>query len=116
VPENDDRLALLKKSLLAANARTMGEFLFPLWLLDLVLAITLLEFAVLALRQRRSRQGLGPLDLAYSLAPGFLLMLALRLTHPVGLAPGVMLCVALAGVVHAADFYRRQRSGSGSGP
>jgi hypothetical protein len=94
----------------------MGDFLFPPWLLDFVLAITLLEYAVLALRQRRIGRGLGPLDLAYALAPGFLLMLALRLTHPVGLAPGVMLCLALAGVVHAADFYRRQRSGRGGAP
>jgi hypothetical protein len=88
----------------------MSQFTLPAVVLDLILGFTVLEFLVLGLIHQRLRRGLGWVDLSLGLAPGFLLMLTYRVSQPASLSLPVMACLAAAGVVHAADFYRRYRT------
>ena len=81
----------------------------PVDWLDVILAFTLLEWLALGLRRRFSGRGLSLADLGFGLAPGLLLMLALRLAAPAEVPPGVFLCCAAAGFFHAWDFVRRSR-------
>ena len=82
----------------------------PVVWLDLILAFTLLEWLVLALRRRVSGRGLDLRNLTLGLLPGLLLMLALRLAASDDVPAGAFLCCAAAGVFHAWDFARRSRS------
>jgi len=85
----------------------MTDLVFSPHLLDLVLIVTVTEFIVLGLMNRRACRGLQWLDLAMALAPGFFLMLAFRVTQPQALTVPTLLCLSAAGLLHAADFYRR---------
>ncbi|MBT3065313.1 hypothetical protein [Rhodoferax sp. U11-2br] len=78
--------------------------------LDFILVFTVVEFVVLGLIHQRSGRGLPWLDLGLGLVPGFLLMLAYRVSQPQSLSGPVLLCLALAGLAHGADFYRRYRA------
>ncbi len=89
---------------------------FPVALLDLVLAITLLEWLVLALRRRWIGRGLNFTDLSLGLVPGLLLMLAVRLAAPAEVPAAVFLCCAAAGLFHAFDFLRRSRVADAARP
>jgi hypothetical protein len=60
----------------------MTELTFAPWFLDLVLAFTLAEWLVLVLRHRLTGRGLDPLNVSLGLAPGLMLMLALKLSSP----------------------------------
>ncbi len=82
---------------------------FPVALLDLILAITLLEWLVLVLRKRWTGRGMGLYSVSLSLVPGLLLMLAARLAAPAEVPVPVFLCFIAAGVFHACDFFRRSR-------
>lgn len=82
---------------------------FDPWLIDLVLACTLLEWVVLVYLRRVSGRGLTVLEVTLSLAPGLMLIVALKLTAPASLPWYVMAALAAAGVAHALDFYRRYR-------
>jgi len=82
---------------------------FPVALLDLILAITLLEWLVLVLRKRWTGRGMGLYSVSLSLVPGLLLMLAARLAAPAEVPVPVFLCFIAAGVFHAFDFFRRSR-------
>lgn len=82
---------------------------FAPWLIDLVLAITLLEWAVLVYLYRLRGRGLAGWDVTLGLAPGLLLMVALKLSAPQSLPWPVMVALAAAGLAHALDFYRRYR-------
>ena len=82
----------------------------PVVWLDLILAFTLLEWLVLALRRRFSGRGLDLRNLTMGLVPGLLLMLAMRLAASDAVPAGVFLCCAAAGVFHAWDFGRRSRA------
>jgi len=85
----------------------MSELSLPAWVLDAVLLFTVLEFLLLGLHYQRTRSGLNWSELGLGLAPGFLLMLAFRVSEPSKLSGPSLLCLALAGLVHAADFYHR---------
>jgi len=81
----------------------------PIIWVDAILIFTLCEWLYLGLRSTRVHKGLGFADISFGLLPGFLLMLALRFASPPDLPLEVFLCLALAGVAHALDFYRRYR-------
>lgn len=78
-------------------------------IVELVLGFMLLEATVLGLYHRRAGRGIRPLDLAFNLAAGALLLLALRasLVESDPLAPAPYLAVALC--AHLADLARRWR-------
>jgi len=85
----------------------------PVAWLDVILAFTLLEWLVLALRWRFIGRGLDLANLSLGLVPGLLLMLALRLAAPAAVPVEVFLCCAGAGIFHAWDFARRSRVADG---
>jgi len=87
----------------------MNGFTLPVWVLDAVLIFTLLEFVVLGLRYKLTQRGLNWADLSLGLTPGFLLMLTYRVSGPDQVGGPALLCLALAGLVHTADFYRRYK-------
>jgi hypothetical protein len=72
-----------------------------------VIVFTLLEFVFLAWRHQRTGRGLPPRDLAWGLAPGLCLMVALRLADLPQVPWPVVLALAIAGLAHAWDFRRR---------
>jgi hypothetical protein len=76
-------------------------------IVELILALMVLEALVLGLHHRRTGRGIAPLDLVLNLAAGALLLLALRaaLVDPDPLAPAPYLAVAL--LAHLADLARR---------
>jgi hypothetical protein len=88
----------------------MSDFSLSPRFLDLILLITAAEFVFLGFRNARSGHGLQWADLGMALAPGFLLMLAFRMSQPNGLPLPVLLCLSAAGVVHALDFFRRHQA------
>jgi hypothetical protein len=90
----------------------MTELTFAPWFLDLVLAFTLVEWLVLLLRHRLTGRGLDPLNVSLGLAPGLMLMLALKLSSPAQLTWPVMAALAASGLAHALDFRRRMAATS----
>jgi len=84
-------------------------WMFGPGLVDVVIAVTLLEGVLLAAYHRRTGRGVAPRDFLPGLVSGLLLMTALRAVL-VGSA-GVWLAAALlgAGVAHALDLHRRWR-------
>ncbi|MBB1073707.1 hypothetical protein HUU62_04690 [Rhodoferax sp. 4810] len=89
----------------------MTDFTVSPHFLDFILIFTVVEFVALGLLNQRSGRGLQWLDLGFGLAPGFLLMLAYRVSQPQSLSAPVLLCLAVAGMVHAVDFFRRHQGG-----
>ena len=85
----------------------MTEFTFAPWFLDLVLSFTLAEWLVLVLRHKFTGRGLDPLNVSLGLAPGLMLMLALKLSEPTTLTWPVMAALAASGLAHAIDFRKR---------
>ena len=85
----------------------MTEFTFAPWFLDVVLAFTLAEWLVLVLRHRFTGGGLDPINVSLGLAPGLMLMVALKLSAPTQLTWPVMAALAASGLAHAWDFRRR---------
>ena len=76
---------------------------------DLVLAVVIIEAAVLLLYWRLAKRGIAPGDLLPNLCAGAFLLLALRVTLA---EAGWMLacgCLAAAGVAHLVDVSRRWR-------
>ncbi|MGA0984434.1 MAG: hypothetical protein ACO3ST_07105 [Burkholderiaceae bacterium] len=71
----------------------------PAILLDIIIAITIVEWLVLRLM---IRQGL-----LLSLLPGVFLVLAFKLNAPDVLSWPTVLCLAIAGIVHGIDIYYR---------
>ncbi len=88
----------------------------PIFWVDAILLFTLGEWLVLSIRSTRTPQGLRFADISAGLLPGWLLMLALRLAAPPELSIEVFVCLSLAGMAHAVDFYRRYRSSAGAHP
>ncbi len=80
---------------------------FPPAFVDGVIVFTLFEFVFLAWRHQRTGRGLPPRDLAWGLAPGLCLMVALRLADLPQVPWPVVLALAIAGLAHAWDFRRR---------
>ena len=87
----------------------MNNFAASPHFLDFILLFTVVAFVVLGLLNQRSGRGLQWVDLAFGLTPGFLLMLAYRVSQPQSLSGPVLLCLAVAGMVHALDFFRRHQ-------
>ena len=83
-------------------------------LIDLVIAITLVEFAAIVLHHRITGGGVAPRDIALNLLSGLCLMLALRsLAHNAG-ATWVAGFLLAAGIAHGSDIWRRWRRPSGA--
>lgn len=77
------------------------------WVIDLVIAGLLLEWA--ALFWLHHRRGLGPRpgDLAAGFGAGLALMLLCRFNLSGAIEPATLVLLALAGLLHAVDLARR---------
>ena len=80
--------------------------------IDLVIAITLVEGAALALYHRAAGKGVAPRDFLVNLVSGLCLMLALRALAHDAAAAWVALCLLAAGLAHGTDLLMRWRRGS----
>lgn len=78
-------------------------------LVDIILAVVVLEAAILLFCWARLRRGIAPIDLLPNLCAGAFLLLALRATLAGGGWVMVSLCLAVAGLAHLIDVYRRWR-------
>jgi len=76
--------------------------------IDLVLVLVAVEFAVLAWRRRSPRPGAAAIDTALALAPGVCLLLALRAALTGAPWTHVAAWLAAALPVHVADLIRRR--------
>ena len=85
----------------------------PVIWVDAILLFTFCEWLYLSFRSTQTKNGLRIADISAGLLPGWLLMLALRFASPPELPIEVFVCLALAGVAHALDFYRRYKKISG---
>ena len=81
----------------------------PLIWVDAILIFTLCEWLILSYRSHKTQSGLSVGDISFGLLPGFLLMLALRFAAPPDINMVVFVCLSLAGLAHAGDFYRRYK-------
>lgn len=92
----------------------MNESSLNASLVDLVIAFTLIEGAVLLLIHRTTARGVAPREFLLNGVAGLCLMLALRaLVHDAGTA-WVAACLLAAGVAHATDLLRRWRCNEGN--
>jgi hypothetical protein len=80
------------------------------WLIDWVIAITLLEAVALSLHHRLTGNGVAPGDFIVNLVSGLCLMLALRGALGDAGSAWVLVPLALAGLTHAFDLARRWRT------
>ena len=91
----------------------MNESFGVAQLVDLVIAVTLLECAALALYHRATGRGVAPREFALNMLSGLCLMLALRsLAHDAG-AAWVAAWLLAAGVAHGTDIWLRWRRRAG---
>jgi hypothetical protein len=81
---------------------------------DAILLFTVMEWLVLSYRSTKTHKGLRLADISSGLLPGWLLMLSLRFAAPPELSIEVFVCLTLAGIAHAFDFYRRYKKSLGS--
>jgi hypothetical protein len=79
------------------------------WLVDAVIALTLIEALVLWLYHRRSGRGLALSEIGLNLFSGLCLMLALRVALAGDSLWLVAAALAAAGILHALDIRRRWR-------
>ena len=77
------------------------------WVLDLVIASMLLEWAGLWWLHRTRGWGPAPADLAPGFGAGLALMLLCRLNLNGPLEPATLLLLAASGVLHVLDLFRR---------
>jgi hypothetical protein len=87
----------------------MAELFANGHLIDLVLALVVLEAAGLLLTWQYCRRGVAPVDLLPNLCAGAFLLLALRITLGGGGWMPACGCLAGAGVAHVIDIGRRWR-------
>ena len=78
-----------------------------MWLVDLVIAFTLLEGVGLSLRHRLTGQGLPPRQLLPNLAAGLCLLIGLRLMLAGVGEWALAACLAGSGVAHLVDLRQR---------
>jgi hypothetical protein len=76
-------------------------------LVDLVIALTVVEGIALALYHRATGRGVAPRDYALNLASGLCLMLALRSVLAGAQWHWTAAALAAAGLAHGADIARR---------
>ncbi|PIT80000.1 hypothetical protein [Limnohabitans sp. 15K] len=82
----------------------------PIIWVDAILLFTVCEWLFLSFRSTQTKNGLSFADISAGLLPGWLLMLALRFAAPPELGVDVFVCLSLAGLAHALDFYRRYKN------
>lgn len=80
------------------------------WLIDVVLAVLLMEAVLLQWLRRSTLRGLPLLDVAGSLLAGTCLALAVRDAAAGASGERLAVWLAAAGAAHAFDLYRRVRS------
>lgn len=85
----------------------MNEIFSDTLLIDIVIAVTLLEWAVLSWWHRRTGRGISMSELRDTLFAGLYLMLALRASILAAPWYVVALLLLAAGLSHAADMWRR---------
>jgi hypothetical protein len=76
-------------------------------LIDVVIAVTLLECLALIVYHRLTKRGLAPKDYLLNLAAGFCLMLALRSALADTGWMWMVLCLMAAGLAHGTDLWTR---------
>ena len=81
-------------------------------IVDLVIALTLIECAALAFYHRATGRGVAPRDFLINMASGLCLMLALRCLARDAGAAWVALFLLAAGLAHGTDIWMRWRRGS----
>ena len=79
------------------------------WMVDGVIAFTLVEGLLLYLYNRQTGKGIAPRDFAANMASGLCLMAALRTTLEGGDSLLVALALFAAGLIHATDLWSRWR-------
>ena len=87
----------------------MNPMLSMAVIVDAVIAVTLLEFAVLLAWPRRSGRGIAPRDFALNMVSGLCLMLALRCAVREAGTAWIVLLLLCAGLAHGADILGRWR-------
>jgi uncharacterized membrane protein len=85
----------------------MAELFASGRLVDLILIVVLLEAVALLLYWHRAQRGIGPFDLLPNLCAGAFLLLALRATLAGSGWRTASFCLAVAGLAHLIDIYRR---------
>ena len=78
-----------------------------IWLVDLVILATLVEFFVLRALYLKKGVGVAPKHFALNLLSGVCLMLALRVALSGGALALILITLAAAGLLHGLDIYRR---------
>jgi hypothetical protein len=85
----------------------INHFLSVIALVDIAIALTLVEGVALYAYHRFTGRGVAPRDFALNLFSGLCLMLALRFAlSGIGWI-GIATCLSAAGLAHAADIVRR---------
>jgi uncharacterized membrane protein SirB2 len=87
----------------------MQELFASAVLIDLVIALTVLEGLAIAAWHARTGRGLAPADYALNLVSGLCLMVALRCALLQASWLWIALSLLAAGVAHAADIWKRWR-------
>ncbi len=77
------------------------------WLVDLVIVATLIEFFVLRALFAKKRVGVAPKDFALNMLSGVSLMLALRVALSNGPSTLILITLSAAGLLHGLDIMRR---------
>jgi hypothetical protein len=78
-------------------------------IVDLIVALMLLEGIALLVYWRRTGRGIATLDWVWNLLAGYFLLLALRAALVRADWRWIALCLALAFAAHLADLWRRLR-------
>lgn len=87
----------------------MGEFVASGRIADLLLAVLLVEAALIHVHHRRTGRGVALADVGWFLLAGAALAVALRVALTGGPWPAIAAALAVAGVAHVADLARRWR-------
>lgn len=85
----------------------MQEIFSDTLLIDIVIGVTLLEWALLSWWHRRTGRGISMSELRNTLFAGLYLMLAVRASMTAAPWYVVALLLLAAGLSHAADLWRR---------
>jgi hypothetical protein len=90
----------------------LAQFFFSGRVVDVAMAITVIEGVALAIYHRRTGNGVAPRHYVLNMVSGLFLMLALRTALTDAGWMLVALCLSASGVIHALDMMGRwQRTG-----
>ena len=87
----------------------MADWIFSGRLVDIIIAMIVLEAVALSLHNLITRRGLRPQDYLLNLLSGLCLMLALRTALGGAAWHWIAACLSAAGVMHATDLWVRCR-------